>query len=479
MNRINDIFKNTSWLLISQIITSVFGFIWIVLLMRYLGVSDFGTMQFAMSFTILIGIFVDLGVSTYVTRDLSRKEELSQKYIGNAIPLKIFLSLISFIGTIAILYILDYDLLTKEVVLLFAVKIIFEQMNNLFSGVFQAFGKMKYQAIGIIINSSLILLGTLLLIYFNLGLIAVAFSYIMGNIGTLIYLYFNLKKKIIIPKIQFDFGFWKKSIKQAIPFGITGIFTTIYYLIDTVMISFIAGSFDVGIYSSAYKIISVFTTIYTVYTFVIFPLMSKLYTDSEDLLKISYEKSIKYLVMIMIPFAVGISIYSQDIIILICGKSFILAEGVLRILIWNVVFVMINGASTSLLNSSNSEVAVTKINGIACLVNIILNFFLIYYLSYIGASIATLITGIAVFILMTYVIVKNKYKPNKSLIYGIIKICISGLILAIVLLIFDLIFNLSMWLAIPITIVVYLAGIYLTKTLDSTDKYIIREIIGK
>ncbi len=475
MSKINEIFKNTSWLLISQIITSIFGFVWIVLLARYLGVSDFGIMNFAISFTSIMSIFIDLGINTYITRDLSRSPELSQKYIGNAIPLKIFLSILSFIATLVILLIMDYNLLSIQVVLLFAIQTIFLSMGWLFNGVFQAFSKMKYQAIGIIINSSLILSGTLLLTYFNLGLIAVALSYMVGSIITLIYLYNNIKNKIVIPKIQIDLDFWKKSIKQAIPFGITGIFTTIYFMIDTVMISFIVGNTAVGIYSSAYKIITVFTTIYTVYTYVVFPLMSKLYKDSEDLLKISYEKSIKYLIMIMLPFAIGITIYSQDIITLIYGKSYIFAGDVLKILIWNVLFIMINGASTSLLNSSNSEVAVTKINGLACLVNVVLNLFLIYYLSYIGASIATIITGVIIFILMTYIILKNKYKPDKSLIYGIVKICVSGLILAIIL----LILNLSMWIALPVAIIIYLIGIYLTKSLDSTDKAVIKEIIGK
>ncbi|MEA4957231.1 hypothetical protein SDC9_08465 [bioreactor metagenome] len=475
MSKISEIFKNTSWLLTSQIITSVFGFVWVVILMRYLGVSDFGIMNFAISFTTIMSIFTDLGISTYVTRDLSRSPELSQKYIGNAIPLKIFLSTLTFIVTLAILFIMDYDILTKEVVLVFALQTIFLNMGWLFNGVFQAFGKMKYQAIGIIINSSLILLGSILLTYFNLGLMAVALTYMAGSLITLIYLYINLRDKITIPKFQINFNFWKKSVKEAVPFGITSIFTTIYYMIDTVMISFIVGSFAVGIYSSAYKIITVFTTIYMVYNYVVFPLMSKFYKNSEDLLKISYEKSVKYLVLIMLPFAIGITIYSQDIIVLICGKNYILAESVLKILIWNVLFVMVNGASTNLLNSSGNELAVTKINGLACLINVILNIFLIYYLSYIGASIATVITGIVVFALMMYIILKNSYRPNKNLIYEIFKICISGLILAVVL----LILNLSMWLALPIAIIVYLAGIYLTKSLDSTDKFIIREIIGK
>jgi O-antigen/teichoic acid export membrane protein len=475
MSKITEVFKNTSWLLISQIITSIFGFFWIILLARYLGVSDFGIMNFAISFTGIMSIFIDLGISTYTTRDLARYPKLTQKYVGNSIPLKIILSIFALIGTLLLLAILNYNLLTIEVVLLFAVHSIFINMGYLFNGVFQAFGKMKYQAIGIIINSTLVLLGTILLIYFDLGLISAALAYIAGSLATLIYLYLNLKDKIVIPKFEIDPKFWKKSLKKAIPFGMTNMFTTIYYMIDTVMISFIVGSAAVGIYSSAYKIITVFTTLYMVYNYVVFPLMSKFYKDSEDLLKISYEKSIKYLLMLMLPFAVGLTFYSDYIITLIYGEAYVLAGNVLKILIWNVLFVMINGASTSLLNSSSNEVAVTKINGIACLTNVILNLILIYYLSYIGASIATVITGVLICVFMSYIIIKNRYKPDKSLIFDIVKISTSGIILAIML----YIFNLSFWIAIPIAIVVYLISLLLTKSLDSTDKAIIKEIIGR
>ncbi|MBE6500735.1 MAG: flippase, partial [Methanobrevibacter thaueri] len=51
MSQVQTIFKNMSWLLISQIIASVCGFIWTVLMARYLSVSDYGIFGFATSFT--------------------------------------------------------------------------------------------------------------------------------------------------------------------------------------------------------------------------------------------------------------------------------------------------------------------------------------------------------------------------------------------------------------------------------------------
>lgn len=72
---------------------------------------------------------------------------------------------------------------------------------------------------------------------------------------------------------------------------------------------------------------------------------------------------------------------------MIYGDIYTLAGNVLSNM--KCIICMIKGAFSSLLNSFSNEVGVTKINGIVCLLNAILNLILIYYLSYIGASIAT------------------------------------------------------------------------------------------
>ena len=49
MSRIQTIFKNMSWLVISQIIASICAFVWAVLMARYLGVEQYGIVGFAIS----------------------------------------------------------------------------------------------------------------------------------------------------------------------------------------------------------------------------------------------------------------------------------------------------------------------------------------------------------------------------------------------------------------------------------------------
>jgi len=469
-----ELFKNTSWVMSSQIIFSVFGFIWVILIARYLGVYEFGISTFALSFTGIIVLFMDLGITTYTTRDLSKSHELANKYIGNGVPLKIFLSIIIFLASIVILTIMGYDSFTIEITLIFLIYNIFLNIANFFNGAFQAYGKMKFQAIGIIINSSVLLGGTFLVVITDLGFISLAIVYLLASLVNLFYIYIKSNSEIVPLSLQFDLSFWKKSVKKALPFGLTTIFTFMYTMIDTVILSFLKGNTALGIYSSAIKIIIVFTTLYMVYNYVIFPLMSNLYKNSADMLKISYEKSIKYLLMMILPIAIGISFYSEGVILLIYGKQFVLGSLPLRILIWNVIFLFINGASTLLLNSSNREVVVTKINALACIFNIILNFVLITYYNYIGASIAAVTTGFLICVIMTYLVIKSEYTPDFSLVKDIFKIIISSLIVAVVL----FAANLPFILAIPIAIITYLIAIASTKTLDNTDIAILKEIVG-
>ena len=79
MSQVRTIFKNMSWLLVSQIIASVCGFIWTILMARYLGVERYGIFGFATSFTAILVIIVDLGISTHIVRHIATDYDSAPK----------------------------------------------------------------------------------------------------------------------------------------------------------------------------------------------------------------------------------------------------------------------------------------------------------------------------------------------------------------------------------------------------------------
>ena len=278
-----------------------------------------------------------------------------------------------------------------------------------------------------------------------------------------------------MPRFELDLIFWKKTLLSSVPFALTTFFFTIYFSIDIVMISWLSGDYSTGIYNSAYKLISVFTAFYVVYQSVIFPLMSKLYSEDTNLLKVSFEASFKYSFLILLPICIGVYLYAPYIVTLIYSSQYALASAPMQILIWTVLFLFMNYVTTSLLNSIGKEVSVTKIYIVAAFFNIILNYILIPKYSYIGASISTVLSEILILALMLFSISNTEYTVNRSLLIKLIKLMISGLILFVIL---DII-NVSLWLAIPIGFVVYMVSLFITKSIDDTDRYIVKELLNR
>ena len=475
MSKIQTIFKNMSWLLISQIIASVCGFVWTILMARYLGVSNYGILGFAVSITGILGIIDDLGISNHIVRHVATDYDSAPKYLGNIIPFKIILGIINLIVTPIILILLKIDGYTIFITLLFTIEIIFKSYANSLFGVFQAFEEGKYQGIGNTLMNTATLLFILIAIYADLGLLGVSISYILANLITFIYTYYVLNKHITKPKFELDWEFCKKITILSLPFAITGILYTVYYSIDMVMLTKIVGDYATGLYNATYKLIAVLNLFYSVYTAVIFPVMSKFYQNDKKLLVISYEKSIKYLMLVMIPIAIGTMIYSLDIIQLIYGNQYDAAASVLSILIWTVCLLFISGAANTLLNASHKERTVTKIYAIAAVFNIALNFVMIPHFSYNGAAVTTVLSDLLIVALQIYVIHRIGNKPNKKLYSDLIKIIIGSAVLGIAL----YFLNLNMWIALPVGIVIYFAVVYLLRVFDKDDKYVIKEILGK
>jgi len=475
MSQVRTIFKNMSWLLVSQIIASVCGFIWTILMARYLGVERYGIFGFATSFTAILVIIVDLGISTHIVRHIATDYDSAPKYLGNAIPLKVLFSIACTIITLIALIIMNVNELVIKVTLLFTLEMIIKSYVNLFNGSFQAFEEGKYQGIGNTILHLILLVFILIAIFTDLGLYGIAVSYILANAIAFIYEYYMLTKHVTKPKYELDKEFCKKITLLSVPFAVTGLLYTIYYSIDIVMLTKMVGSYATGIYNATYKLISVLTLFYSVYTAVIFPVMSRYYKNDESLLLISFEKSIKYLMLVIIPLAVATAFYSAEVMHLIYGQSYKGGASVLSILIWTVCLLFISGACNSLLNASHKEVSVTKIYAIAAVFNVILNFFMIPHFSYDGAAITTVLSDILIVIIQAYVIYKLGHRPNKRLYQDVGRIIIASGVLGIAL----YLLNMNIWVAIPVGIIIYLVAIYLLRFFDNDDKYVIKEILGK
>jgi O-antigen/teichoic acid export membrane protein len=142
----------------------------------------------------------------------------------------------------------------------------------------------------------------------------------------------------------------------------------------------------------------------------LFPLMSRLYISSEESLKVAYEKSFKYLVLLGLPVSVGGMVLANRIIPFLFGGEFGNSTIALQILIWDCLLLCMYRPMLYVLGSINRQGSMALIGGIGALVNVGLNLLLIPRWSYIGAGITTLATGVLVTIASWYVVAKYFYR---------------------------------------------------------------------
>ncbi len=298
MNRFQLIAKNIGILLLSQIITLILGFLYIIYIARYLGTSGFGILSFAIAFTGIFAVLVDLGLNLLTVREVSRDKSLAGKYLGNTLTLKIILALIMLSLIFLVVNIVKYPQETVNVVYLIGFSVIFASFSGIFYSIFQANEKMEYQSYGQIINSFLMFVGVLIAIYYGLGIYAFASVYFAVSVVVLIYSFLICSWKFALPKLEIDLNFWKFIITEALPFALTSIFVLIYYYMDTVMISILIHNSNsiIGWYSAAYRVVMPLSFIPAIFFSSVFPVMSSFYEKSENSLMFAFERSIKYMV---------------------------------------------------------------------------------------------------------------------------------------------------------------------------------------
>ena len=475
MNTVQRIAKNTAVLLTADIISKVLGFFYVMYTARYLGAEGFGVLSFAFAFAGIFEVFTDLGIRPLTVREVARDKSLAGKYLGNIAVIKIFLVIITF-GLIAItINLLDYPKQAIKVVYFISLSVIFTSFTEMFYSIFQAYEKMEYQSMGQILSNVLMLTGALFAISQRFSVVGFASIYILVSAIVLGYAFTVCVWKFVLPKIEVDWSFWKPTIKEALPFALVGIFVVINQRIDRIMLSKMVDMTSVGWYSAAYNLVLMIEFIPAAFISSIYPLTSRFYSSKEKL-EFILRRGVRYMFALGLPIGVGTTLLADKIIFLIYGQEYAPSISALQIIVWSDVIIFVALLFNNLLVSTNKQILITKQVATVALLNIIMNLILIPKYSYIGASIATVMSSIIGFTILYYYISKEGYSLTNELIHPCIKILIACSVMIIFIYFFK---ELNFFILIFFSASVYLTSLYLMKAFDDVDVDLFRRIFSK
>lgn len=479
MSTVRRIAKNTAVLLLSNILALIFRFFYVMVAARYLGAEGFGVLSLAIAFGAIFGILADLGLAPLTTREVARDKSLAAKYLGNIAVIKLLLALVTFGAIVIAAYLLGYPEKTRHVVAILALATIGDRAATMLYAIFQAHEKMQYQSVGQIVGAALILVGTICAVQLEFDVVGFAWFYLAASWTTFFFAVIVCLMRFATPRLQLDFRFWGDALKKAIPLGLTGIFITVYYHIDTVMLSLMKGEETVGLYNAAMRLLLVLLLIPTVYNTAIYPVMSRFYTakDRAASLDFIWKRSVKYMLLLSVPVALGTTILADRLIVLIFGPAFSESAAVLQVLIWSFVFASAGGVLGFLLNSINRQGVLTAATGTGACVNIVLNLLLIPGMGMLGAALATNLTRFVVVGIELVVLYKLGYFVGvREASALLLRLIAAGLVMGAFVVFAG---ELNLFLVVAGAAVLYVVMLSLTRAIDGDDWALLKRLIGR
>ena len=471
----NRIFKNTSVLFGAHFVGRLGALVITIWLMpRYFTESELGGFFVAIALTNLIASLIELGIDNPLVREMTLNLSDTRHYLGNALLVRLGLSIVAFTLMIVSAMVLRYEPVVLTMILYLGLVEIVNSIAQLFRSVFRAHEEMKYEAWTVVaerstyvlVGGAAILLGYGIISVCQVMLIASGINLIL-SIGYTRYRFtplgFKPSRKIVITIMQ-----------QALPFAVGNLFNLLYFRIDAIMLSKLSpDGLDANTwYGLSYSIVNALTTLPGAFMMgAMFPILSRLYVNEPERLSQAYTFGVRWMVICAVPLAVGLAVISHELTAVLFPKytSDVLNKigTVLQWLSATGGMVFLTTVVFAVLRAADKRAVFSVIMGTTALLNISLNFFLIPRYSHIGAAIALIISETYLIIVGFGYISKRITKLDERVF--IPKVLILSAVMGVGLILLKGI--LSVWILIPLAIVLYGSGIIVWKEFQVQFEY--------
>jgi O-antigen/teichoic acid export membrane protein len=426
---LSKILKNSSWLIGGRIIGDGLSFLFYIYLARVFGEKGLGNYSFAFATAALLGIGVEFGLRTLVTRDVAKNLPEIPKYRSNLLLFQ--LALFLFFG--AILYIItlifDYSVYINTLLAFAFLGISLRGFGMSFLAFLEAADEMGKSSLVEVVSKVVIVVFGSILMYLGYSLEFVMFVHVISGF-IFLFLSIFLVRKIYGPIIfDFDILLIKKTAITALPFIGASVLYILYSRVDYLMIYHFISEEATGAYSASFRIIETSLLVTSMIGLAIYPSLSR--SDAKDSTNRDeiFLLSLKWIAIFSMLGFLILLVAGNDMVLILFGSKFSTSASLIQ---WMSILIFIGGVKVPywrLLFAVNKESTQLRIQALSVAINITLNLILIPIYGVVGAIIASIISE--VYLLVEFHLTCSKIivvKKNKK-IAGFI---LLSLLLAIV-----------------------------------------------
>lgn len=389
--------------------------------LRILGPDNIGKVNFAQSFVSYFALIASLGIATYAIRSCAavrNDEEKLSNLASQFFSINLIMTVIAYFAmAITMIFFRNLDEY-RWLIIIESATIILTTLGADWLNL--AMEDLKFVTIRSILFQIISLICMFIFVkniddYYAFAIISVCSSSGMYLLNIF------YRKKYCSVKFTFKID-WKKHILPITFLFVMTLSQVIMNNTDVTMLGLMKGDYEVGLYSTAYKVVRIISQVVQSLALVIIPRLS-VYFASKDYEKLNtlLRKVLNFNITLGLACVVGVELLANEIIFIVGGAEYENAVPIIRILILSFMFSLVGGSflGNAILIPSGQEKYYMIVCIITSVCNVILNAILIPNYGAVGASIATAISGFLIFFFLLFKIDKNiKIKKMFNIFLG-------------------------------------------------------------
>jgi len=389
--------KNSVAPIVLNFFNRFIDFAFAALMARILGPAGMGRYFTAVNVYLWFDTLANFGLDMYLMREVARERNRTRQVFVNTTVVRLLL----FAGVVPILggFLAGRQALqnpltndTVWVVVLLYAGLLPGTIANSLTALFRAFEKHEYPAaIQTVTTIIKVTLGTLALVG-GLGIVGLAGTAILTNVATMTILGVSAWRLVWtnLPdqEARLSWSLQRTMLAASWPLMASLLLQSLFTGANVVLLQYFQGDDAVGWYNAASKwVMNMLNIIPSLFTFAVFPVLSRQAAEDRDRLRRSYRTSAKLLTIVALPTAILVTLAARPMVWVLSGPRYLPHGAVaLRFLVWSMVFGWINSLTNYVLIALDRQRYVVAASAARVAFALIANLLLVPRFSYMASA---------------------------------------------------------------------------------------------
>jgi O-antigen/teichoic acid export membrane protein len=383
------LFKNILSLATAQVITKLVNVAASIAIVRYLGSEELGRYSYVLAFAYPFGAVADFGLAAYAIREISRGRSREPEVIAT---LRRTLFLCAGLGWIVMMG--CGAMLHRDAALLASLAL--AGFASILSAV------TTPMLVSLTAREDLRTVAVYQILGSLFGSAAVAGALLLGG-KTVALLLGSTAANLVMFAVMYGLVGWPPAsfpvsrsavggmIREALPFGLLLVGFAVYYRIDMVMLEWLRGTREIGLYAAAYRFLDAIIPMAAAIARPFYPRFSGLADRDSQGSRELLEKTWKPLLGLVLPLAIGVCFAAEPLTLALFGGEFKDSVVPLQILIWGSLPLALVMIPVQALMAADRVWPLVGVYGLSAGLNIIGNLLLIPRWGAVGAATMTVV----------------------------------------------------------------------------------------